>query len=105
MRRFDITPRRATPKGHNPFISHAAPRQEIYLHRPLSALVAHLKVKLRASTPSCASSSAAPEASTAPIRPSPSSCSPADRSPSDYPTNNPTSAQDDPHPYRESPKT
>src|SRR5947199_188982 len=28
MRRFDITPRRATPKGHNPFISCTAPRQE-----------------------------------------------------------------------------
>jgi hypothetical protein len=47
MRRFDATPRRATPKGHNPFISYATPHQEIYLHRPLSALVAHLNRKLR----------------------------------------------------------
>src|SRR5713226_10544925 len=40
MRRFDATPRRATPKGHKTFISHAAAQsvKVSYLHRGLSLL-------------------------------------------------------------------
>jgi len=29
MRRFDASPRRATPKGHNPFITYTAPNSKI----------------------------------------------------------------------------
>src|SRR6266702_5164329 len=53
------------------------------------------------STTSYASSSAGPEASTAPRQPSPWSCSPVDPSPSTYPTNGSRSAQNDPHSCRE----
>ena len=59
----------------------------------------------KASTTSYASSSAEPEASTAPRQPSPWPCSPADPSPCNYHTSAPTITENDPHSCRESPKT
>src|SRR5664279_2508275 len=50
MRWFDATPRRATPKGHQSFISHAAAhrlRSPTYIPTSLSARVAHTRVGLR----------------------------------------------------------
>src|SRR6266542_1763666 len=42
MRRFDATPRRATPKGDNLHHLHStASRRTTYPHIPLSALMAH----------------------------------------------------------------
>ena len=46
MRRFDATPRRATPKGQQSFISHAAAhrlRSPTYIPTSLSARVAHAR--------------------------------------------------------------
>jgi hypothetical protein len=44
MRRFDITPRRATPKGHKTFISYIAlPPEGLPTTSPLSAFVAHMQ--------------------------------------------------------------
>jgi hypothetical protein len=42
MRRFDASPRRATPKGHNPFITRTAPNSKVPT-RPPPSLVAHGK--------------------------------------------------------------